>query len=117
MVTTRQGFCFNSRITKRKNLITVSEDSIIKKDKLFHLSSLDKILKKDLENNGSETGFAESSRKLKISVTLQKHKNFIHLEKYLIHLIVEFNKLNTEKEFELNIQLDRNFHHFQKYPF
>lgn len=117
MVTTKHGFCFNSRITKRKNLITVSENCIIKNEKLFHLNSFGKILKKDLENNGRETSFAESSHKLKISLALQKSENFINLEKYLIYLIEEFNKLNTEKEFELNIQLDRNFHHFQKYPF
>ena len=107
---TRHGFCFGGPITKEKNLITISEDSIMKNDKVFHISSLTRILEKDLKNNGKEDKYAESSEKLRISLALKNPENFAHLEKYLIRLIEKFNQLNKEGKYELNIQIDREFY-------
>ena len=109
-LTTRHGFCFGGPIIKEKNLITMSEDSIMKNDKVFHISYLTKILEKDLKNNGKEDKYAESSEKLRISLALKNPENFAHLEKYLISLIEKFNQLNNNNEYELNIQIDREFH-------
>ena len=109
-LTTRHGFCFGGPIIKEKNLITMSEDSIMKNDKVFHISYLTKILEKDLKNNGKEDKYAESSEKLRISLALKNPENFVHLEKYLISLIEKFNQLNNNNEYELNIQIDREFH-------
>jgi hypothetical protein len=109
-LTTRHGFCYGGPITKRKNLITVSEDSIMKNEELFHLSHLTEILEKDLKNNGKENEYAESSEKLRISLALKNPENFVHLEEYLFNIIGRFNQLNNEKNYELNIQIDREFY-------
>ena len=109
-LTTRHGFCFAMPTIKRKNLITISEDSIMKNDKVFHINSLVKILEKDLKNNGKENEYAESSEKLRISLALKNPENFVHLEGYLFNIIEKFNQLNNEKKYELNIQIDREFY-------
>lgn len=109
-LTTRHGFCFGGPVIKEKNLITMSEDSIMKNDKVFHISSLTKILEKDLRNNGKEDKYAESSEKLRISLALKNHENFVHLEKYLISIIEKFNQINNNNEYKLNIQIDREFY-------
>ena len=109
-LTTRHGFCFGGPIIKEKNLITISKDSIMKNDKVFHISSLTKILEKDLKNNGKEDKYAESSEKLRLSLALKNPENLANLEKYLISLIEKFNQLNKEGKYELNIQIDREFY-------
>ncbi len=112
-ITTRHGFCFNSRLVKQKNLIIISEDSILKNDNLFHIESLSSILKKDLQNNGKDKRFADNSEKLKISFVLKNHKNFNLIENYLMNIIDNFNKLNKQNEYELNIQIDRKFYYYR----
>ena len=109
-LTTRHGFCYGGPIIKEKNLITISEDSIMKNDKVFHISSLTEILEKDLKNYGKENEYAESSENLRISLALKNPENFVFLEKYLISLIEKFNQLNKRREYELNIQIDREFY-------
>ena len=109
-LTTRHGFCYGGPIIKEKNLITISEDSIMKNEKVFHISSLTEILGKDLKNYGKENEYAESSEKLRISLALKNPENFVHLEKYLISLVEKFNQLNKEGKYELNIQIDREFY-------
>ena len=99
-LTTRHGFCYGGPIIKEKNLITISEDSIMKNDKVFHISSLTEILEKDLKNYGKENEYAESSEKLRISLALKNPENFVYLEKYLISLIEKFNQLNKKREYE-----------------
>jgi hypothetical protein len=69
----------------------------MKNDKIFHISPLTEILKKDLRNFGKENQYAESSEKMKISLALTNPENFIYLEKYLISLLEKFNQLNKEK--------------------
>ena len=109
MLTTRHGFCFSSRMVKRNNLITICEDSILKNDKLFHVNQLSDILEKDLKNNGKNVKYADNTDSLIISLALKNPENFKHLEKYLINIIEKFNELNINKEYQLNLQIDRKF--------
>jgi hypothetical protein len=113
-LSTRFGYCFGGPVIKQKNLITISEDSIMKNDKLFHIGHLTEILEKDLKNNGIENEYAESSEKLRISLALKNPKNFTNLEEYLLNIIEKFNQLNKEKNYELNIQIDREFYFWKK---
>jgi len=109
-LTTRHGFCYGGPTIKEKNLITISEDSIMKNDKVYHISSLTEILEKDLKNYGKENEYAENSENLRISFALKNAENFVYINKYLINLIENFNQLNKRKEYELNIQIDREFY-------
>jgi hypothetical protein len=113
-LSTRFGYCYGGPVIKRKNLITISEDSIMKNDDLFHISHLTEILEKDLKNNGIENEYAESSEKLRISLALKNSENFINLKEYLLNIIEQFNQLNKEKKYELNIQIDREFYFWKK---
>ena len=110
MLTTRYGYCYGGPIIKEKNLIVISEDSIKKNEEIFGIDSLPTILKKDLNNNGKINRYAESSEKLRISIALKNPENYHQMESYLKNLIGEFNELNETKKYELNIQIDRDFH-------
>ncbi len=96
-----------SRI-KRRNILMISRDSIMKNEIVFPISKLDSLLRKDLLNNDIEKDFAENHKKLVISF-LDKPQNINDVKQSLIRLFNSFNEINNRDTLELNISMNKTF--------
>ena len=89
---------------KMRNIISISNDSIKKKD-TYSIDDLKKILKLDLENFGKNDRYSQSPNRLTISVTTDIYK----LENLLLKICKTYNEIEEESSdtLMLNIQLNR----------
>jgi hypothetical protein len=101
---TFSGKCSGPPRIKFFNVLSISKDSILKKDSLYSIDNLTTLLKKDLLNYGKDRNFSESPEKLIVSVTEKKES----LEILLIKIFKEFNKIQSHEKDSLYLKINFN---------
>ena len=81
---------YQPHITKLKNLIGISKDSLYKWEQYHSIDSLEYFLKKDLFNNGMDNQFADNSKSLKIQFLHPHQETMQDLEDNIESQIIYF---------------------------
>lgn len=90
------------KIIKSKNVFEIHNDTIFKnKENFFPLDSLEKILKKDLENNGVNPMFSENSKKLIVSISYDKNNEFERLLNHLDKLTDKYYGITNKTDIKI----------------
>ena len=90
------------KIIKSKNVFEIHNDTIFKnKENFFPLDSLEKILKKDLENNGINPMFSENSKKLIVSISYDKNNEFERLLNHLDKLTDKYYGITNKTDIKI----------------
>ena len=90
------------QIIKSKNVFEIHNDTIFKnKENFFPLDSLEKILKKDLENNGINPMFSENSKKLIVSISYDKNNEFERLLNHLDKLTDKYYGITNKTDIKI----------------
>ena len=90
------------KIIKSKNVYEIHNDTIFKnKENFFPLDSLEKILKKDIENNGVNPMFSENSKKLIVSISYDKNNEFERLLNHLDKLTDKYYGITNKTDIKI----------------
>ena len=96
-------------ITKFRNELGVSKDSVWKNEELFSINRLNDLLKKDLFNFGKDSLFSETPEKMRVTFLHLETKSISELKESLLTIFQVYNQLDKNDAIRLNISLRETF--------
>lgn len=97
---------FGCLYIRKKNVIEICNDSVIKLNKSYSLDSLENILKRNIENKGKNPSLCENPKKLLINISYDN--KFDNLPKTLDRLTDAYNKITNKTDITIWLNYKHN---------